>query len=602
MPRPTSLLRTLALLVALPLASGATGAAPEVVEGELILKLRAGADEARGHALARGHGAEVIDSLSELKMHRLRLPEAARAAVQAALSRRAEVEWVEPNALLEPVAVPDDPRLGDAWHLAALGAPSAWDLSTGAGVTVAILDSGVDPAHPDLQGKLVPGYNFYEGNSDTRDVFGHGTRVAGAAAAATNNGSGVASIGWDAGLMPIRVTSSSGYASAWAIAQGLSYAVDRGARVMNLSFAGVGGSSTVANAAAHVVQNGGVVVAAAGNCGCTESTPDRAELLTVGALAQGDVLWSGSSRGDHVDFTAPGAAILTTLAGGSYGAATGTSFSAPVAAGLVALLLSLDPSLDAAEVEALLQRSAVDLGAAGWDPAYGHGGLDAATALQIASTLPPPPSDATPPSVAIMTPEPGAPVRGVVSVEVGASDEGGVAAVELYVDGSLHARDALPPFSFGWDTRGVADGMHALEAVARDTAGNAATSDPHVVQVENAVADASPPWVAIVSPTDGSAVSKTVQIQVAARDDVQVSRVEVLLDGVLLDAQSCGSASCVLSFPWNTRKAARGSHVLQARAIDASGREAPSAPVGVAVGATGTGGEKGAKGKGRFKR
>ena len=154
-------------------------------------------------------------------MHSLRVPEAARESVQAALSRRAEVEWVEPNALLEPVAVPDDPRFEDAWHLGALGAPSAWDLSTGAGVTLAILDSGVDPNHPDLEGKLVPGYNFYDGNSDTRDVFGHGTRVAGVAAADTNNGIGVASIGWGAQLMPIRVTSTSGYASAWAIAQGL---------------------------------------------------------------------------------------------------------------------------------------------------------------------------------------------------------------------------------------------------------------------------------------------------------------------------------------------------------------------------------------------
>ena len=603
MSRHVPLLRLACSLAVCLLASGSAGGAPDVQEGELILKLRAGASPARGAALAGWHGAEVIDSLSELKMHRLRVPEAARESVQAALSRRAEVEWVEPNALLEPVAVPDDPRFEDAWHLGALGAPSAWDLSTGAGVTLAILDSGVDPNHPDLEGKLVPGYNFYDGNSDTRDVFGHGTRVAGVAAADTNNGIGVASIGWGAQLMPIRVTSTSGYASAWAIAQGLAYAVDHGARVMNLSFAGVGGSSTVANAAAYAVQNGGVVVAAAGNCGCTESTPNRAELLTVGAMAQGDVIWSGSSRGDHVDFSAPGAAILSTVAGGGYGAGTGTSFSAPVAAGVVALLLAADPTLDAAEVEALLAASAVDLGGAGWDPAYGHGRLDAAAAVQAISTSPPPPSDGTPPSVAITTPETGAIVAGAVSVEVAAFDESGVAAVELRVDGSLHARDDVPPFSFSWDTRGAGDGVHALEAVARDAAGNAAMSDPHVVQVDNAVADASPPTVAITSPTDGSTVSKTVQIQVTARDDVQVSRVELSLDGAAFASQSCGSASCALSFSWNSRKAAAGSHVLRARAVDTSGRDATSAPVGVVVRASGHGGggDKGSRGKGRSK-
>ena len=306
---------------------------------------------------------------------------------------------VEPNRLFDPVAVPDDPLFAQAWHLAKLEAPAAWDVSTGAGVLIAILDTGVDGRHPDLASQVVPGWNFSSNNADTSDAYGHGTQVAGAAAAATANGLGVASVGWNARILPVRVTGSDGVASSWTLSQGLSYAVDHGARVMNMSFAGVGGSATVVSAAEYAVAQGGVVVAAAGNCGCTESTPDSPALLTIGATDANDGLASFSSRGNHVDLSAPGVAIATTTAGGGYGTPSGTSFSAPVAAGVVALMLAAKPALRAPDVEVILSATAVDLGRRarmgfGWVGSTRCGGCCARAGRD--------PTDTAPPTVAIV--------------------------------------------------------------------------------------------------------------------------------------------------------------------------------------------------------
>jgi hypothetical protein len=372
-------------------AAPPSGAVPTHTPGELIVKLRKGVPLARGRALIEFHGGSPAGEISQLRLQRLRVPEKARLALQRRMSGSHEVEWVEPNALLPPAMVPDDPAYPQSWHLPAISAPDAWDLSTGSpGIVIAVLDSGVDPSHPDLVAKLVSGHNFYDGNADTSDVFGHGTKVAGAAGAATGNGLGVASIGWQASIMPIRVTGSDGWASAWAIAQGLTYAVDQGARVMNLSFGGVGGSSTVVNAAEYAADHGGIVVVSSGNCGCVESIPQSAALLTVGATDQTDALTSVSSRGDHVDLTAPGVAIQTTSRGGGYSSGSGTSFSAPVVSGLVALMLAANPGLTVPEVEDLLASTALDLGSPGWDPSFGHGRVDAYEAVLTAAGGAPP--------------------------------------------------------------------------------------------------------------------------------------------------------------------------------------------------------------------
>jgi hypothetical protein len=557
--------------------AGPPAAAAGRVAGELLLQRAPGASAKQVVELLRAEEATPVDEIPGPRLHRIRVAEPALERVRAALARRPELTWVEPNALFDPVALPDDPLLGQAWHLTKLEAPAAWDVSTGNGVVVAILDSGVDGQHPDLAGQLVPGWNFATNDANTSDVYGHGTQVAGAAAAATANGIGVAAVGWNARIMPVRVTGTDGSASAWAISQGLSYAVEHGARVMNLSFAGVGGSASVLSAADYAVANGGVVVAAAGNCGCVDPTADSPALLTVGATDATDALASFSSRGNHVDVSAPGVAIATTTRGGGYGTPSGTSFSSPVGAGVVALMLAANPGLRAADVEAIFAATAVDLGDAGWDAAFGHGRVNARAAVEAARAQPAP-LDAKPPSVAIQSPTDGATVAGTVTVAVAAADDVGVVSVELLRDGTRIATASASPWSFVWDTTRESDGLHGLVAVARDAAGRSTTSATAVVSVGNLLGDAQAPSVSITAPAQGTTLGKRVDVVVAASDDVRMGSIEVRVDGTLLGSTSCTGSTCELRVRWNTSGVSAGSHVLTARALDAAGNVADAAP------------------------
>lgn len=266
-----------------------------------------------------------------------------------------------------------------------ISGPGAWDISQGlSSVIIAILDSGVDCAHPDLGAKCTAGWNFYNNNSDTSDVYGHGTKVAGSATALSNNATGVASVAWQNLLMPIRVTDTQGYGYVSAIAKGLTWAVDNGARVMNLSFGGVAGISTIASAAQYVVNHGGLVVAAAGNCGCFDSTAENPYMISVSATDSSDNLASFSSTGNYVDLSAPGVSIYTTTKGGSYGGVSGTSFSSPIIAGVAALVMSANAALTPTGVESVLEANADDLGAAGYDTSFGFGRVNAYKAVLAA--------------------------------------------------------------------------------------------------------------------------------------------------------------------------------------------------------------------------
>jgi subtilisin family serine protease len=192
--------------------------------------------------------------------------------VAQALQRSRKFKFAEVDGALPPAYVPNDPQYPSAWHLPKISAPTAWDNAKGIGVTIAILDSGIDLSHPDLMPQLVPGWNFYDGNNNVADVHGHGTAVAGVAAAAANNGLGVSSVSFQSKIMPMRVTDPEGYGYFSMMADAINRAADNGARVANLSFLGVSMSSTVTSAAQYMRSKGGVVVIAGGNTGALGPT------------------------------------------------------------------------------------------------------------------------------------------------------------------------------------------------------------------------------------------------------------------------------------------------------------------------------------------
>jgi thermitase len=510
-------------------------------ENRLLVQPRVGLSVQEFDKKLKAHGARRVREIPNINVHVVELPRMAneRAVAQMLRSDR-HIKFAEVDELLAPSGTPNDPQLGSAWHLPAIAAPQAWDRSVGAGVTIAILDSGVDPSHPDLAGSLVPGYNIVNGNSDTRDVFGHGTKVAGAAAMIGNNLVGGTGVAYNARIMPVRVAESDGSAYVSAMANGIIWAADNGARVANLSFRNVCLHSTILSAAQYMRGKGGVVTGSAGNTGVAESIPASDAITCVAAIDSADNKASFSSYGTYVDVAAPGVGIYTTTNGGGYGSVSGTSFSAPVTAGVYALMMAANPSLSPSQLDNALFSTASDLGAAGKDPYFGYGRVNAAAAV---GTTGADTGDGTAPSVSISAPVAGTKVRGLVPVDVRASDDVGLSRVEFYADGTLVGSDTLTPYGFSWDSTGSADGEVILEARAVDSSGNVATTQVTVL-VGN---DTSAPQVMISNPRSGEVISNAVTVTANATDNNRVAKMTLLING----KQVATSEGDSVSFDWD---------------------------------------------------
>jgi subtilisin family serine protease len=568
-------------------AFGSATAAPkdEYARGRVIVEARAGLSDADVDKIAKEHGGKRR-KLGQSRLYVIDLPaNASETAVVAQLSHRPELQFAELDRVVTSTATVNDPYLGSEWHLSKINAPTAWDSAAGSGITIAILDSGINAAHPDLKNNLVAGYNFYSNNTDLTDVCGHGTAVAGVAAASTNNALGVAGVAGAARIMPLRVAYSDSagcHAYYSTIASALTYAADNGARVANVSYGGVAGSSTVQSAARYMKSKGGLVFVSAGNNNIDENIVTDGSMVAVSATDSADAKASFSSWGTFVTLSAPGAGIWTTNNAGSYSAWNGTSFASPLSAGVAALVMSVRPDLSAAQAESLLYSTAVDLGGAGRDPVFGYGRVNAAAAVSAAKAYAAP-VDTTAPTAAIAAPLGGATVSGLVPVTVNASDNVGVARVDLKVNGTVIATDNSAPFSFSWNSAATANGAASVVAVAYDAAGNAGSSATVNVNVANVTAsvpsDITPPVVAIDNPVSG-AVSGNVSVTLRASDNAGAAGITTTLavDGVV-KAQGTGGS---LAYSWNTKKATSGAHVITATAKDAAGNKS-SVSVNVTV-------------------
>lgn len=493
----------------------------QFVPGRVLVKFHDNILPAHARNIIAALGARDASEIPNIGVHILDLPyQANERAFVRSFQARSEVEFAELDRILEPGAIaPNDPWYPNQWSLAKIGAPTAWATTTGAAdVTIAILDTGVDGSHPDLASKMVPGWNVYDNNSNTSDVVGHGTMVAGTAAAISNNGQGVASVAWGCSIMPIRISDLNGNATYSAAASGLNWAADHGAKVANISYI-MTDSSAVTSSARYFQSKGGVVTVSSGNSSTYDASADNPYVLTVGATNGDDVIYPWSNTGNNVDLVAPGF-VYTTVRGGLYSTASGTSVAAPTVAGVVALVISANPSLTPAEVQNVLKQSADDLGASGWDSSYGWGRVNAARAVCAATgglcpsptptpmatptptpvpspspspspsgsptptptplpTPTPSPSpilDTTPPSVGITSPSTGAKVLQNLSVLVTTADNVAVTRVELYVDGVLTATSNAAPFTTKWTTKKAASGAHSLQCKAYDAAGNGGNS------------------------------------------------------------------------------------------------------------------------------
>lgn len=366
----------------------------------------ADADQALGQSLAHAQARLApmrVRSIADTGMTVIRTP---RGQTELDLARElmatGDYAFVVPDWRVSPTASDpvdsDDPQRPRQWHLDRIDITDAWAVSTGsAPITIAFVDTGVDIDHPDLAPLLVPGYNSADRRTEAQggqvdDINGHGTSVAGTAAAHGNNSMGVTGIGWNLRIMPVRTTNSAGGGAFYSdILDGIAWATNHGADIISVSYAGV---ETPANEALGqaVMNNGGLLVWAAGNMGA-EGSYDHPHVIVVSGTQNDDTLLPVSNFGPGIDLAAPAKAIRSTRRGGEYGTFSGTSYASPIVAGVAALVWSTQPELTPAQVRSRLFASAIDIGDPGEDIYFGHGLINAAGALADSPPPPPPPPD-----------------------------------------------------------------------------------------------------------------------------------------------------------------------------------------------------------------
>jgi subtilisin family serine protease/chitodextrinase len=380
---------------------GRIGGGPEApyYEGELVVRFPAGTDRATVEARIAPWGAAVLDAAPAAPvsaagppgvdrdaleaaaaeyvdgLYRLALPEGM--AVEEALDLLAvegETLYAEPNYVVEAYETPDDPRYGELWGLPKIGAPTAWDRTTGSeNVLVAVIDTGLDYTHPDLRDNAwrnpgetagngrdddgngyvddVYGWDFCNNDADPMDDHGHGTHCAGTITGRGDNGLGVAGVSWKARVMGLKFLCANGSGSTYGATLAVRYAADRGATFTSNSWGGGGFSQALYDGILYAQSRNQLFVAAAGNDGknldATNGYPagyDLPNIVSVAASDSNDAKASFSNYGaTRVDLAAPGVAILSTLPGDRYAAWSGTSMATPHVSGALALYYAAYP-------------------------------------------------------------------------------------------------------------------------------------------------------------------------------------------------------------------------------------------------------------------
>ncbi len=320
---------------------------------------------------------------------------------------------VEADAPMYALGIPtgSDPNRGRQWDFAKLRVAEAWKQSTGAGVTVAVIDTGVDAKHPDLAGNVLSGYDAIANRAGTStDSNGHGTHVAGTIAAVTGNNAGISAIAPDTRILPIKALGPTGSGNMSDAAEGIIWATDHGAQVINMSLGTTSKVAAVTNAIAYARSKGVTVVAAAGNSrqsGSPVSYPAAdAGVIAVAATDANDRYGSYSNAGGYLDVAAPGSSILSTYPtalGSAYRSMSGTSMAAPHVAAVAALVKAANPALSPDQIESALERTAVDLGTAGFDKNYGTGRINPVAALAFVAPATTAPTAAPSTSVPVAT-------------------------------------------------------------------------------------------------------------------------------------------------------------------------------------------------------
>ena len=377
--------------------------------GELLVKYKETVSRERAAALHRNFAVSEVRGGYENSYQIISIAPGKEWEMAEAYGKRAEIEYAEPNYYYSLYTIPDDQYYPLQWNLPLINLPDAWDVSTGEGVTVAVVDTGVNPFGNDsfgsrLDNRVLLGYNAIWKTRGGLDVESHGTIVAGIIGQETNNGIGTAGIAFNTKILPVKVLWFTGEGlNSWII-HGIRWAANHGADIINLSLGGFFRSRAMEDAVNYAYEKGVTVVAAAGNDGMGEIIYPAAfeNCIAVGAVNYDKTLTSYSNYGVALDLVAPGGSLTEDQNGDGIGDgilqecfersgffgfkwnpcyATGTSMAAPHVVGVAALIKSRHPEYGPDEIRQVLQDTAEDLGAPGWDERYGYGLVDAYAAV-----------------------------------------------------------------------------------------------------------------------------------------------------------------------------------------------------------------------------
>ncbi|MCL5410906.1 MAG: S8 family serine peptidase [Patescibacteria group bacterium] len=540
------------------------------VENQLLVKFKTTTDKEKKEKFYAKHGAKEKSEITQLgvKIITLSANDPEQKAKEIRQSDADTIEYIEPDYQAEPVVVPNDQYYTSnqaSWFNIA-NAPAGWDISQGDNVIIGMADSGIDPTHPDLKDKLLAGWNFYDGNSNTADVSGHGTSTAGAASATSNNTIGVSGSSLNSKILPIRITGLDGYTTYSAIGSAISYAADHGASVVSVSFGGPSPSVTLQGAVDYAVSKKVVVVAAAGNNGSEVANYPASSngVISVSALEPASSFSSlagYSSYSNYIDVSSAGC-LYTTANGGGYRDFCGTSNATPVVTGLVALIKSINPNLTVQQVTDYVTQNANDLGDLGWDKYYGWGRIDyQKTLAAVKSTVLPAPVKGT--ITGKITDTANIPISGAT---VSALQSGLVIlSTQTLADGSYVM--SLDPGTYTFKAEAP---NYTSTTTSSQTVSSGVTNFVNISLTIMPAADTTAPTVSINQPSGGASVkigSKTT-ITATAKDNLAVTKVEFYVDGKLIATDT----SSPYSVSWSVnRKNTIGAHNITAKAYDAAG-------------------------------
>jgi flagellar hook assembly protein FlgD len=354
-----------------------------IIPNELIVKFKENVSNEEKQKVLNSLKTDELSFIEQGNFSLIKAPKGTNLqSLAEKLLQLSQIEFVEPNYIIENTFAPKDPGYSKQWHLKKIQASKAWDITKGSSqITVAVVDGGVQTNHPDLAGKIVSPYNAVTGGRYVPSDE-HGTHVAGIIAASINK-KGVVGVAPNVKIMPVNVFDGDS-ASAFDVANGIMYAADHNANIINLSLGTYHYSWILDYAVQYAASKGVIVIAAAGNDDTSQEVYPAAldNVIGVSATDRNDRITDFSNFGYYVDFSAPGKDIYSIFPKNSYQSLNGTSMATPIVSGVAALILSKNPLLTPAEVENILKKSAFDLYSKGWDYFYGYGRVDAYNALK----------------------------------------------------------------------------------------------------------------------------------------------------------------------------------------------------------------------------